>query len=313
MRKIVYLISLAVFLSGCSAAKQNKFDDLVFKTRKDKKLYLNSYNKSLLLWNVPFKEEEVATSYGTAHIIVSGPKEGEPLVLLHGMDASSTMWFPNIKALSEKHRVYAIDFLMEPGKSVSLGKTLSKEEVVVWYNEIFKHYGLKKVKVVGASRGGWIGTLLSLQKNSKISKLVLLSPAQTFQGIDQKRKASPALFLKLFPNRKKWLKTLQNFSYYPEKINPIYTNQFYLANKYAKTNSSFLQMQPFSDAELKSIDIPVLVLIGDHDVINSADTLEKAKETLKGYSGQVIAKSGHFLPIDQATLVNEKMVAFLDK
>ena len=62
--------------------------------------YFKSYNKALTLWKTAFHELNIQTSIGNAHVIVSGPKNGEPVILLHGMNASSTMWYPNIKALS---------------------------------------------------------------------------------------------------------------------------------------------------------------------------------------------------------------------
>lgn len=311
MPKQIYFFLLLLVLSSCGAKKADRIDDYVFKTKSAKTEYLKSYNGALKLWKINFKEEDLITSYGTAHIIISGPKDASPLVLLHGMDASSTMWYPNIEAFSKNHRVYAIDFLMEPGKSVSCGETLNKTEVVTWYNEIFDHYKLKKFKLVGASRGGWIGTLLAIQEESRITKLALLSPAQTFETIDSKRKAMPALMLKLFPNKNKLRRTLKAFSYYPKKIDTLYKKQFYLANKYAKTNTSMLQMTPFSKDDLKNIAIPVLVLIGDHDVINSDDTVEKAQKLIPKSEAEEIKNAGHFLTIDQSKTVNQKVVDFL--
>lgn len=313
MRKLISLLLIGLILSGCGASKADRIDDYVFKKKTEKDGYINSYNNALKLWKVPFKEEDVQTSCGKAHVIISGPKEAEPLVLLHGMDASSTMWYPNIETLSKNHRVYAIDFLMEPGKSISCGEGLNKDEIVNWYHQIFQHYKLKNFKMVGASRGGWIATLLATQDNSNISKLVLLSPAQTFESIDKKGKAMPALMLKLFPNKKKLKRTLDAFSYYPQKIDTLYKKQFYLANRYAKTNTSMLQMLPFSKEDLKKISIPVLVLIGDHDIINSDDTVEKAKELLPKSEAEKIKDAGHFLTIDQSKLVNKKIADFLDR
>jgi pimeloyl-ACP methyl ester carboxylesterase len=311
MQKIITILFLSVFCFSCSVSKEKKIDEYVFKRKKEKTQYFNSYNKSLQLWKVPYKEEYVATSLGKAHIIISGPKDAKPLLLLHGMDASSTMWFPNSKELSKNHRVYAIDFLMEAGKSEFKGNSLTTDEIINWYSEIFNHYKFKNFDIVGASRGGWLATLLTIQKNSKIDKLVLLSPAQTFENVDQKGKASSALFLKFFPNKKKFKKTLDAFSYYPNKIDPIYKNQFYLANKYSKSNASLLQMQPFSDDELKMIKIPVLVLIGDHDVINSEKSLLRANEFLSNDKTETIKNAGHFLSIDQSKEVNENIVDFL--
>ena len=310
--KLFFKIALFLMLASCASSKKAKFDDYVFKTKSEKQAYLTSYDKALKLWDIPYTEENIKTTLGTAHVIMAGPKNAKALVLLHGMDASSTMWYPNIKALAKNHRIYAIDFLMEPNKSTLTTKPLSRDEMVVWYNEIFSHYKLKKFDIVGASRGGWIATLLAIQKQNNIDKIVLLSPAQTFKFIDKVGKTSNALMLKLFPSEKKFTKTLTTFSTHPEKISPVYKRQFYLANKYAKSNSSMLKMMPFSDDELQSITNPVLVLIGDHDVINSDESLERAQKYLIKSKTQKITDAGHFLSIDQSKIVNDAMVNFLD-
>ncbi|MDO6758605.1 alpha/beta hydrolase [Tamlana sp. 2_MG-2023] len=311
MTKLISKFIILFLCLGCASSKETGFNDYVFQNKKEKQTYLRAYNKALTLWQVPYTEDTIETAYGTAHVIISGPKGGKQMVLLHGMDASSTMWYPNIKALSESHRVYAIDFLMEPGKSTLTKDALTSEEIIIWYNSIFDHYQLKDFDLVAASRGGWIATLLAAQENQAINKMVLLSPAQTFEYIDDLRKTSNALFLKLFPSEKKFKKTLETFSSHPEKINSIYKKQFYLANKYAKTNSSMLQMKPFSDEQLKAITIPVLVLIGDEDVINSEESLAKANQLLFKDKTAVIEDAGHFLSIDQSESINKEITKFL--
>lgn len=311
IKKLLFSSLLLILLAGCSSTKQAKFDDYIFQTKKDKNTYITTYDKSLKLWGIPYTEENLKTTYGTAHIVMAGPKNGKDLVLLHGMDASSTMWYPNIKALAKTYHIYAIDFLMEPGKSTMTSKALSSEEIAIWYNEIFNHYKLKNFDIIGASRGGWIATLLATQKANSIDKVVLLSPAQTFKFIDKVGKTSSALMLKLFPSEKKFGKTLKTFAAHPENINPVYRRQFYLANKYAKSNSSMLKMHPFSDDELKSISNPVLVLIGDTDVINSQESLERAQKYLVNAKTKTVKDAGHFLTIDQPKIVNDAIVDFL--
>jgi pimeloyl-ACP methyl ester carboxylesterase len=309
--KLLFKLALVFLFVSCSSTKNAKFDDYVFKTKTEKQAYLKSYDKALKLWDIQYTEENVKTSYGTAHVIMAGPKNGKDVVLLHGMDASSTMWYPNIKPIAKNHRVYAIDFIMEPGKSTLTAKPLSSEDTIILYNEIFDHYKLKNFDIVAASRGGWIATLLATKKDNSIDKIVLLSPAQTFKFIDKMGKTTSALMLKLFPSEKKFGKTLNTFSTHPEKISPVYKRQFYLANKYAKSNSSMLKMTPFSDKELELISNPVLVLIGDHDVINSDDSLERAQKYLTHSKTKKIKDAGHFLTIDQSKIVNDAIVDFL--
>src|SRR5690606_2008080 len=145
-----------------------------FKDKKAEDKYIAAYNKTMKLWPVPFEEKDIPTTFGTAHVIISGPVTGEPLVLMHGMDASSTMWYPNVKDFTKKYRIYAIDFLMEAGKSVSKGEKLSDDEIVSWYTQIFDALKLEKINLMGASRGGWNATLFTLKMQNRVKKLALL-------------------------------------------------------------------------------------------------------------------------------------------
>jgi pimeloyl-ACP methyl ester carboxylesterase len=71
-------------------------------------------------------------------------------------------------------------------------------------------------------------------------------------------------------------------------------------------------MKPFSEEDLKKIKIPVMVLIGDHDVINSEKSLLRAKEYISHAKTETIKNAGHFLSVDQAEEVDKKIIAFLN-
>lgn len=275
--------------------------------------YLLAYDKALSLWGVPFEEKDFKTKYGKAHVIVCGPDSAEPLVLLHGMNGSSTMWYPNIKALSAKYRLYAIDFILEPGKSLCESEMSETSQIVSWYYEILDHLMLKKFSLLGASRGGWIATNIALKDPARVNKMILLSPAQTFIWIRPGFKAFNNIAYTLSPKRRKLRNVLETMTNNVDNINQLYLNQYYIATENASINKCFIQMRPFSDKQLESLNMPVLVLIGDNDIINNKRSLKRAKKHIKHSEVGTIENAGHFLSIDKSDLVNQMMIDFMDK
>lgn len=275
--------------------------------------YLLAYDKALMLWNVPFEEKDLKTSYGNAHVIISGPEDGHPLVLLHGMNATSTMWYPNIKALSEKHRVYAIDFLLEPGKSRCEAEVTETLALMRWYDEIFKELKLEEFSILGASRGGWLATNIALHRKAGIKKLVLLSPAQTFTWIRPGSKVVKNLVYTMSPKRKKLRSILQTMTCNVDSMKQAYIDQYYMGLEQSSISKCFMDMTPFTDKELKSLDMPVLVLIGDRDIINNEKSLKRARRLIKHIEVGTIKNAGHFLSMDQADVINKVMVDFFEE
>jgi pimeloyl-ACP methyl ester carboxylesterase len=287
--------------------------DTVVGLKGENLTYLQAYDKALTLWQIPLVEKYIKTTFGKAHVIVTGPENGEPLVLLHGMNASSTMWYPNIKSLSQQYRVYAIDFFLEPGKSLCQPEASGTSEIVNWYYEIFDHLNLKKFSLVGASRGGWLALNIALHNKSRINKIVLLSPAQTFIWIRPGAKILNNIEYSMIPKRKRLRNVLETMTFDVDKISQIYINQYYIATKKATINKCFLQMRPFSDKQLKSLNMPILMLIGDHDIINNNKSINRAKELFPNVETGKIKNSGHFLSVDQPEIVNKRILDFLNK
>jgi len=310
-RKFLLLILSYVFLLSCTAAK-DKSNNAIFINKKAEQKYIAAYNTTMKLWPVPFEEKDVTTTYGTAHVIISGPATGEPLVLLHGMDASSTMWYPNVKSYAKSYRVYAIDYLTESGKSVQAKDTkFNTENIISWYDQIFDALKIKKFNLVATSRGGWVATHYTLNCDGRVKKLVLLAPVQTFDGINMQSKTMTAANFKFFPTRRRLNKMVGYFSERPEKVSRQFKEQMYLGTKNTKTNIDLLQMKPFNEKELKSLKLPVMVLVGDNDILNKPEIIEKAKELLPNSKAEVIKDAGHFLTMDQQEKIDSMVLNFL--
>ncbi|WP_354667929.1 alpha/beta fold hydrolase [Paraglaciecola arctica] len=284
------------------------------KTRQPESLSDQAlYNRVLTLWNTAYRELKLPTSKGTAHIIVSGPADGLPVVLLHGMSADSTMWYPNIKALSINHRVYAIDDILGPGKSEWDHDEESLEILISWYFEIFDVLKLQKPTLIGASQGGWIATNLALAKPHRVKKLILLSPAQTFTWLEPSLGILSNLLYAINPQREGLRNNLATLSSNVDGIEQMYIDHFFRTITTASTSPLLMDMKPFDETQLSSLVMPVLFLAGDHDLFNNQQSVDRAIKILPKVQAEIITDSGHFINVDQASLVNEKILTFISE
>src|SRR5512134_816438 len=90
----------------------------MFRTPAGQARYFAAYEATLALWPASVESFDVPTHFGSTHVHACGPQGAPPLVLLPGQAISSTMWYPNIGALSQSYRVYAPDIIGDMGKSI---------------------------------------------------------------------------------------------------------------------------------------------------------------------------------------------------
>ncbi|MBE3675054.1 alpha/beta fold hydrolase [Pseudoalteromonas distincta] len=291
--------------------KNVKLQKLSAKTLSNEQLY----RRALSLWPVAYRELSIPTSLGQARVIVAGPEDAEAVVLLHGMQANSAMWYPNIAALAEHYRVYAIDDLLGSGGSLADTDISGMTQVVSWYQELFDLLQLDSINLVGASRGGWQATAIALAESnnemSRIQALVLLSPAQTFGWIELSGDLLSSILFTLNPVRDEVQESLKTLSTKVHLINSIYLDQYVAALDDNPVPGLITEMRPFSDQQLQQITLPTLVMIGDNDIMNNQDSLKRANKMLKKVRTIQIQDAGHFLTVDQAEQVNRSVLDFL--
>ena len=125
-----------------------------FKTPEGEAAFIAAYDDAMKHWPVPYEERDIPTRFGLTHVVVSGPRDAAPLVLLHGYMATLTMWVPNISDFTKDHRVYAIDVMGQPGKSIPDEPIRNDADYVAWLNATLNGLHLTRIALVGMSFGG---------------------------------------------------------------------------------------------------------------------------------------------------------------
>src|SRR4051812_8414540 len=80
--------------------------------------FLAAYEAVLERWPVQVETVDLPSAYGTTRVNVCGPTDGPPLILLHGGGTTAATWFANVAELARRHRLYAVDRIGEPGRSI---------------------------------------------------------------------------------------------------------------------------------------------------------------------------------------------------
>ena len=139
--------------------------NLTFPDPVKRGLYYKQYDEALKLWNMKIETFFIETAFGKTHVIACGPKDAQPVVLLHGMTVSSTMWLANAPVWSQSYRIYAIDIMGDFGKSECHRPIKTSLELNSWLNEVLDALNVDDIYLIGHSMGG--GSRYSLVCNPR--------------------------------------------------------------------------------------------------------------------------------------------------
>ncbi|MBW2409935.1 MAG: alpha/beta hydrolase [Deltaproteobacteria bacterium] len=280
----------------------------IFATSEGRAKYMAAYEAMFSLWKVPHDSMDVKTSYGSTHINVTGPADGNPLVVLHAAGLSSTVWFANIAELSAHHRVFAVDVIGDAGKSVANRLLDKRTDYAKWLKEVFDGLKIERCQLVGHSYGGWLTLNMALAYPERLHKIVLLAPAASFRSFGFITKLM--FFLgefKIHPPAKSVLKAAaakgtvleETFIHLMEEV-----------TRYCR--SAIMYPTVFTDQELKQIDLPTLLLIGAGEKIyNAQKSIQRAQQWMPGLTAEIIPDAGHLLIMDQPEIINARILRFL--
>lgn len=244
----------------------------IYRTRKAKENILNTYDRLLEAWGTEVLPVKVPTRYGTTHINVFGREDAPPVVLFHGVgDDSALMWIYNAATLAPHFRLYAVDTLGGPGKSIPNENYTKEFENAEWIDDLLDGLELKQVDLAGVSHGGYLVQYYAVHRPERVGRVVSMASGVPAESAGHPMKTMLRVFLPeaLFPTKKNVIKLLTKLTGKNTAVftdNPLIVEHYtYLLRGYNNMAMSFHKVNTFTNDQINGLRGKTLYLIGERD------------------------------------------------
>jgi len=264
----------------------------VFKTEAGRDKVRAYYNR--VLDQFPFGQRYVETTFGRTFMLTAGHESNPPIILLHGSCSNSAFWFPEIMALSNYFRVYAVDIIGEAGNSEEYRPDLCSNAFALWMKDVLDTLGLERAALIGNSLGGWMALKFATAYPERVSKLILISSS----GLAQIR---PQFLINADQTRQTNGTVPVSTSILGEQSIPKEVLDF--MNLIVENYSPIQELPVFADEQLQRLNMPVLFIDGENDAIIDAQKsaqrlsslIPSAVIRLLPNCGHVVANSAEYI------------------
>lgn len=243
---------------------------------------------------------------------ISGNENGPKMVLIHGLFLNSDCWKFQLPIFESKYHVLRFD-LRGHGKSTKPKKRFTIRNYVDDMSALLNHLNwTKELYLVGHSLGSMIALVYGLENPSQVRKMVV---ADSFCYISQE--AITDVLGRVNSSK------LENFAIGigVRGLNP-YNDE--IAKFVAKlvtdhmTKKDCLQATAASAGfniceNLKSLNIPALILVGKKDITTPVWASEMIHEWLPKSELIIIPNAGHLIILDHPNEFNDLVLSFWKK
>lgn len=305
--RVLIFVLLFVFIRLLTGEKATS----IYASPEVKAQFLEIYDDKMAEWPVPYEDVFLDTEYGVVHVIVSGPEDAPPMLLLHASGVSGWSWKFNVADLSRNYRTYAIDLIGDAGKSefISLDHVLQTgQDQADLYADICNKLGVDKAYVVGASEGGFIGSNFALYYPERVEKLALLGP-MGYAGATET--VMRIMFAQFFPLKQVQESTLRWAFGDDPALNAEVGQWFRLFMTQTVPNK--VAPLPLPAAQRQSLSVPVLFVFGTHDnLVGDPEAARALVQDMADVQVEVVT-AGHLMGGEIPDKVNTLVLSFFER
>ncbi|MBI1418749.1 MAG: alpha/beta fold hydrolase [Limimaricola sp.] len=219
---------------------------------------------------------------------------GPWIIFLHGGEGSALAWGNQVPAFDQHNRVLLIE-LRGHGRSTWDGKPITYEAMESDVIGVMDALKIDKADVVGWSDGGIVGLIMGIHDPSRVNKIVADGANTDPDGVDGSvfdsvpynipSTRDEDTYKALSPTPDQW-------DAFNTAINTMWENE------------------PHITGQLGQITAPVLVMVGDHDLIKPEHT-KMIADSIPNATLKIIPDAAHFIVWQQPAAFNAAVKDFL--
>jgi pimeloyl-ACP methyl ester carboxylesterase len=284
----------------------------MFKTPAMADEFLHLYDQLLSRWPHSVIPRDIQTSFGTTHVNSVGSDGASPLVLLPGFGTNSTMWFANIMTMSQHHKVFAIDTIGQPGRSVTR-IALSPSTTSAWLVEVLNGLAIDQTNVSGFSLGGWIALDFAIKYPERTKKVALVDPAASIEPMPFSFFLHSFFPMMIHPTRNGLQRYFRWLTRGNKGMNTEWGQTMVLGILNWKPQPP-IRVTPFNDEQLRACRVPTLLFVAERSVLyEPTKAVKRATQLIPNLTAVIVPDASHGLVYEQADLINNRIVSFFQE
>ncbi|HLX83866.1 MAG TPA: alpha/beta fold hydrolase [Terriglobales bacterium] len=245
--------------------------------------------------------------------------KGAPVVLLHPFPCDHEFWNPVAAALESRYQLILPDLRGHGDSDAGEGPALMQKHAAD-VARVLDAVGIGKAAFIGCSIGGYILFEFWRRFRARVTSLTLCDTrpqADTPEARSNRLKAAATVLEQgtepFFETMIPKLMGSTTVSARPD----IVAGALAMMREMSAEDISQVQRgtaeRPDSVADLKTISVPTLIVIGEEDVLSTVADGELMRQNIAGSRLKVIPKAGHYAPWEQPEAVGKILRQFLDE
>jgi len=253
-----------------------------------------------------------------AEIFYTVMGDGPPVVLLHPFPANHKVWLPAAELLAGRYRLILPDLRGHGQSGVGTGPA-TMEKHAADLLRLLDASGVGKAVFAGVSIGGYVLFEFWRRHRERVSGLILCDTragadtdegrANRLKAADDVEKQGPVAFIdSMIP--KLLGDTIRTTR--PDLVERARRMMLEMSAAGIAAVQRGMAARPDSVADLKTINVPTLVMVGNEDILTPLSEAESMRRQIAGSRLHTIPRAGHYAVFEQQEAAGKAIRGFLD-